>query len=283
MPAGGANATASAPQRAPGLPWPHRGAGAAGAALATFWLAQHLLTRAPLAPVALALAAAAAVLLLPRLGAVSSIVVLAGLAIVDGRAGGGLVLLAVGVATFALLPGAGALWPVPAGAVVLGVLGLGCAWPAAAGLSRLRPARRAGLAAAGFLWSTAAGALTRAPILWRPARLPAPARWTGSLPIALHRVLTAAVSGPLLPAALIWAIAAIALPLLASRGRPAVRLGLVAVWAGTTVSAVEAVGARPLAGAVAGALLGGLLAGAPSLTQLVRDTRRRSVAASPVP
>jgi hypothetical protein len=262
------------------LRWPERGLGAVGAALAAWWICRYMLGAAPLAPVTTALLAAAAVLLAPRLGAVTSVFALAALAVAEGHAGAGLMLVAVAAITLLLLLGAPSLWPVPAGAVALGVLGLGLAWPAVVGCSPLPAVRRAGLAAAGLVWVAAAGALMRAPILWRPHRLPG--SWAGSLPIALHQVLIPAAHATA-AAAIVWAAAAAALPLLVRLRRPEAAIVLIAIWSGVTASATGAALAAPLHGAVAGAVLGGALAAAVPFARLLRKTRSRAVFSSTVP
>jgi hypothetical protein len=270
--------------RAAAVRVPERGLAALAAALTAWWLCGHLLTRAPLTPVLLGLIAAVAVLVAPRLAAASLFVVFAVLAVAEGRPGGALVLAVLAVATVIALAGAGRLWAAPAGAAALGLLGLGTAWPAVAGMSGLSFPRRAGLAAAGFVWATAAGALVHAPAPWLEPHLPAPAAWTRSLPLALHRLILApATDRTLGPAVAVWAVAAVLVPWIARRLPAAAALVAIAVWSAATVAAVEAAGARPLAGAALGAVGGGLLAAAGPLLALARATARRGAVQEALP
>ncbi len=255
---------------------PERGFAALAAALTSWWLCGHLLTRPPAAPALLGLIAAAAVLVAPRLGAAALFLLFAGLAIIDGRPGGAVVLAALAGATIVALAGAGRLWPAPAGAAALGLLGLGTAWPAVAGMSGMSLPRRAGLAAAGFIWAGAAGALIRAPVPWLAPHLPAPSAWTRSVTLALDRVVTGPGGHVTVAALAVWAAAAALLPLLVTRLRPVAAIVGVAFWSGAVVAATEAVGARPLDGAALGAVCGGLLAASGPLAALARAALLRA-------
>jgi eukaryotic-like serine/threonine-protein kinase len=252
------------------IPWPARAAGAAGAGLAAGWLSAHLLTSAPLAPTAVALVVAAATLLLPRLAWVLATLALALIATTDGRTGGAVVLVvAAGLSAAPLLLARhGTLLAAPAGAVLLGMLGLAGTWPAVLGRIRLTIYQRAALGAGGFLWLATASDLVTHPIYWRPPRTPLPGTWMTSPPITLHDVLVPLLSHGVLPAALVWAAAAVTLPWITGPGRSLpVQLVLVAMWSAITVSAVEAVGAHHLRGATLGAVLGALIALAPVLVR----------------
>jgi serine/threonine protein kinase len=262
------------------VPWPQRGLAAAAAAGSVGWLCIHLLTSSPLAPVAAALLAAAAVLLLPRLGWIAAVAVLATLAVSDGRSAGGLGLMLVVGGTAILLVRSGRLWPLPAGAVLLGLVGLGGAWPAVVGRSGARWWQRAGLAAAGSVWLAGAGALAGHTLYARFVDLPRPTVWAGSPPLALHDVLLALLGSGLPEAALVWAVAAVVLPWLVRGRAPFLDIALTAVWAAATVSGTAAAGAQSIRGAVLGALAGALIALRPAVPRLAAGLRG---AAGPTP
>ncbi len=266
-------------------PWPERGLTAATGALAAGWLAAHLLASPPLAPVAFGLLAGVATLLLPRLGWLVTIGALVCLAAVGGRAGDALLLVALATTTaIVLIPAqATAIAPLPAAAAMLGLVGLGTVWPALAGRSGLSFARRAALSGLGFVWCAAAGALTGRAVPWRPAGLPRPEHWIASATTALHHVLIPAVTGAMLPAALVWALAAALLPLLTRRPPLPLAAVIAGLWAAATLAGTEAAGARNLHGAAAGALVAAAIAAAPALAALVRQARRRAVADVPLP
>jgi hypothetical protein len=221
-------------------------AGLAAAALA--WLAPA--ADFDVAPAAGAAGAAVAVLLAPRLGWIAMACALA------AWAGGptALVLGLAAVPTVVLLRRAGTLWSLPAGAPLLGLAGLAGAWPALAAQVP-RPWQRAALGALGGWWLALAEVLTG-----DPQALGAPPG-TALDTTHLDPLLT---SGALALAAL-WAVAALALPVLV-RGRvlAADVVGATA-WAATLGSATQALAGTlswqpTMRGLVAGAVVAGGLA-----------------------
>jgi serine/threonine protein kinase len=267
LPAGG---TEEPLPRAPRTSWPIRGLGAGAAGLSAGWIGAHALGPTPLAPAALALIAAGAVLLAPRLGWLVSVATLAGLAVAQNRPGAALVLAIVAALAALALVRDGELWPLPAGAVALGLFGLAGAWPAVAGAICRRWWQRAALAGAGFVWLSAAGELAGHSLYWRPQHAPAPGTWASSLQTAVHDVVIPLSHRAALGGALVWAIAAVVAPWLATRGPAGLRVVLVTIAAALTVAAVEATGARPLGAPALGAVLGGLLLLAPTLASELR-------------
>jgi serine/threonine protein kinase len=253
--------------------WIWRGAAALATAGSVAWVASHLLARGSFPPEALGGAAAILVLLLPRLGWAAAVLALATTAAVQGRAGGALVLIIATLVPVALLPRRGISWPLPAGAVALGAIGLAGAWPAVAARLGRTAWRRAALGLAGWIWLVGATQLAGLDLYAAPpAGTPGPAVWTGSLQVTLHDVLSPIVSSGRLAPAPVWALGAVVLPWL-QRGRSlALELVLVTVWAAMLVSATEVAltlgGHRhvpALRGAVLGAVIGGLVALAPAL------------------
>jgi eukaryotic-like serine/threonine-protein kinase len=221
-------------------------AGLAAAALA--WLAPA--ADLDVAPAAGAAGAAVAVLLAPRLGWIAMACALA--AWVGGPTA--LVLGLAAVPTVVLLRRAGTLWSLPAGAPLLGLAGLAGAWPALAAQVP-RPWQRAALGALGGWWLALAEVLTGDRLA-----LGAPPG-TALDTTHLDPLLT---SGALALAAL-WAVAALALPVLV-RGRvlAADVVGATA-WAATLGSATQALAGTlswqpTMRGLVAGAVVAGGLA-----------------------
>jgi hypothetical protein len=234
-------------------------AASALAAAALAWLGPE----PPLQALAGAGIAAFAVLVLPRLGwLLMAAAVLGWLAV---AAPGIALLLALAVAPVpALLPRHGPVWSLPALAPLLGLAGLAGAWPAVAGQAARWPARAA-LGGLGGWWLALAEALTSGRLLTGPASgvLPRDA-WEGS---ALHAVRDAVwplLSAGALAVAVLWALAAMLLPVLV-RGRSAA-LDLVgaAAWAATLAAATQALAEGllldPPRGLVAGAVLAGVVA-----------------------
>jgi hypothetical protein len=229
-------------------------AGAAAGALVTAALA-WLGPRAPLPAPAAGGVAAVAVAALPRAGwlavAVAVAVWLAG----GDRPGAAVVVLAAALPAAALLRRGGGLWSAPALAPLLGVAGLAGAWPALAGQAA-RPWHRFALGALGGWWLVLGEALSGARLGFDPPTDPG---WQETAARAWHDVLApAATSGALLVAGL-WALAALALPILV-RGRLfAVDLVAATAWAAALGSATQAV-APGIRGLVAGAVAAGGLA-----------------------
>jgi serine/threonine protein kinase len=259
-----------------------RGVGAGTAAVSVAWAASRLLGHSPVAPAVVGLVVAGAVLLAPRLGWMISMGVLALLA-ASGHAGGALMLAIVTGAGVLLMWPVSRNWSLPAGAGVLGVLGLAGAWPGLAARAGLRFWQRGLLGAAGFIWLAGADSLSRPRIF--PSRPPLPdlSVWTTSVPVTLHDVLSPLLASGVLVGAAVWAAAAIVGPWLVSRRRPVLSLVGVTVWSAVTVGAVRSLGPGQLQGAVIGALAGALVLLAPSLPALVRRARDQGRSAPRVP
>jgi hypothetical protein len=249
---------------------PRLGAGAGAGALVLLGLA--LGSAPPAAPGAVAAIAAVAVALLPRIGWLASAAAVCGwLATVP-----------------LLLPRAGVLWSAPALAPLLGVVALAPLFVGLAALvhvpgrSRRRGIlRRAGLAAAGFVWLAATEILTGSTLLFGVADGTLDrATWEGSIVDAATDGLVPIVSSPALAPALAWAAFAAVLPLLARGRYAAADLAVGALWVVGLVVAHEALGDLLAAttelqrarGAVAGAALGGLVA----VTVILLGPQRRA-------
>jgi hypothetical protein len=214
--------------------------------------------------------AALAVALLPRIAWVMVAAGLCGWLVSPeaDRQGTALVLAAAAAPLPLLLPRAGLLWSVPILAPLLGTVALA---PVFVGVAALAPTawRRAGLAAAGFLWLAIGELLTGRELLFGvpDGALPR-AEWEGSISAAAGDALAPLLSGPALAPAVVWAGFAMLLPLVV-RGRwLAVDLVGAGAWAAgllvahaaladmlaATTALDEARGA--LAGAIGAALVG---------------------------
>ena len=180
-----------------------------------------------------------------------------------GREGTALLLTAAAAPVPLLLPRAGLWWAVPALAPLLGVAGLAPLFVAIAALAPTR-LRRAGLAAAGFLWLVAAEVLTGDDLLYgAPGGVDPRSAWEGSLSGAATDALVPTLVSTALVPIVVWAAFAALLPLLV-RGRALILdvLGA-AIWAAGLVVAHSAMaGVRPSdalvdepRGLIAGALL----------------------------
>jgi hypothetical protein len=266
----------------PPVPWPARGGAAVGAALTAGWIAWLGYAPAGIPPAGYGLIAAVAVLALPRAAWLAVVVGLGALAAASHAGGAALVLVGVLVLPMVLLPRRGAAWPLPAGAVALGLMGLGGAWPAVAARIGASFWRRAALGAVGLVWLAAAGQLAgRDLYLRRPPGALSPGAWTGSLRVAIDHVVPALSGAGVLAAALVWAVAAGVLPWLA-RGRSLPIDGaIVAAWSASLVSATTAAvtlgGAERAAvggPAVLGPVVGGAVALAPAVLAARRPTSR---------
>jgi hypothetical protein len=221
-------------------------------------------------PPAAAGIAAIAVALLPRIAWLVVAAALCGWLISSeaDRQGTALLLAAAVAPMPLLLPRAGLLWSVPILAPLLGAIGLG---PAFIGIAALAPTarRRAGLAAAGFLWLALGELLTGKNLLFGvpDGTLPRP-EWEGSISAAASDALAPLLSGPSLAPAVVWAVAALLLPLVV-RGRwLAMDLVGAGLWAAGLLLALAALGDLLAAttalgqprGAIAGAIGAGLVA-----------------------
>jgi hypothetical protein len=246
-------------------PLPRVLAAGAAAALSAAALAT-LGPQPPVEPAAGAVIAAAAVVLLPRLGwLAASAALLAWLAVpVPGVA---LVVALAVVPVAPLLLRRGTVWSLPAVAPALGLIGLAGAWPALAGQSS-RWQVRAALGGLGGWWLAlgellASDRSVRLMLGGAPDVQPRPA-WEGSAVDALQHALWPILAGGALGLVVLWALAAILLPLLV-RGRSAA-LDIVAVtgWAAALAAATQALSEAlvldPPRGLVLGALAGGVVA-----------------------
>jgi hypothetical protein len=169
-----------------------------------------------------ALVAAAAVALLPRVGWIAAAMgVCTWLASPDGgQEGTALVLTAALLPIPLLLPRAGLLWSAPALAPLLGAIGLAPLFVGAAAFLGRTVWQRAGLAAAGLLWLRLAEALTGDDLLYgSAAAVPPRAGWEGSVVDAGRDAIEPVLSSVDLVLALAWIGAAVALPLLARAWR----------------------------------------------------------------
>jgi hypothetical protein len=187
----------------------------------------------------------------------------------------GVALLALAALAPPLLIGAaradsrlGVGWLVAALAPALGVAGLAGAFPAIAGQAAHWRARAA-LGVLGYWWLTLAGPLLGRELwLGAPHGTPPHSAWEGSLSLAAAHVVAPVLALGVLLGALLWGVAAVALPLIV-RGSSAVRdVAAVAVWSAVMVAAtpelaagLNAHAAHPSPrGAVLGAVLGALVA-----------------------
>jgi serine/threonine protein kinase len=230
-------------------------AGLAGSALA--WLGPEPLV----SPAAGALAAAAAVLVLPRLGWLAMVATLVAWLGATAPGIALLVLVAAGPVPL-LLARRGVVWSLAAAAPLLGLVGLAGAWPALAGQAKRWPARAA-LGAIGGLWLVLAEALTSQRLLFgQPRDVLAMAYWEGSAVDAARHALVPLWSGGTLAIAALWALAAALLPVLV-RGRSAA-LDLVATagWAAALAAATQALGEALMLDPPRGLVVGTLAAGA---------------------
>jgi eukaryotic-like serine/threonine-protein kinase len=196
------------------------------------------------APAAAAAAAAVAVALLPRIGwLVAAAGLCAWFVSPDAdRQGTALVLAAAAAPIPFLLPRAGLLWSAPVLAPLLGTVALA---PVFVGVAALAPTawRRAGLAAAGFLWLAVGEALTGETLLFGvPDGVLPRGDWEGSISAAASDALGPLVSGPALAPAVVWAAFALLLPLVV-RGRwLAVDLVGAMLWVAGLIAAHTALG-----------------------------------------
>ncbi|HEY2006263.1 MAG TPA: hypothetical protein VGG87_07415, partial [Solirubrobacteraceae bacterium] len=202
--------------------------------------ARHALAPSPLPVALLALAAAAVTLLLPRIGWLALTAAVAVTAVAQGHPGLALLLVPAALTAVVLVPWRATAWPLPAGAVALGLIGLAGAWPAMAGWAS-SAWRRAALAAAGWVWLLVAASITGHGLYldWVPAT--SAADWSGSFRGTVDVVITPLLSAGVLAPAVVWALAACVLPWLV-RGRSLLLDAiLVVIWSATVVAASTAV------------------------------------------
>jgi hypothetical protein len=233
-----ADAPAAAPRRAPsrGAREPLRLAPAQRllAASTTGLLAVAALAwLGPQAPVSpwWGLTAAAAVALVPRAGWIATAAAGVCWLLFAGQPGAAL-LVALALAAVPLtLPRAPALWSLPALAPALGVIGLAPAFPALAAQAQ-SAWRRAALAAVGLSWVLVGEALFgRRLLLGVAAGTRGRASWQGSVPDAASHALAPLMRSGALAFAIVWALAAVALPWLLRRRSLPLNSFAAAVWA----------------------------------------------------
>ena len=136
-----------------------------------------------------------------------------------GQAGTALLLAAALVAAPALLPGRPRLWSLPLLAPLLGIAGIAACYPALAGRAAKTTISRAALGAVGYWWLAASETLSGRRLLFGVAAGTRPrASWSGSLGGAVDHALAPLFTDGRLLTAMLWALAAAALPLLV-RGR----------------------------------------------------------------
>jgi hypothetical protein len=206
-------------------------------------------------------AVAVAVALLPRIGwllAAGAFAGWLGSELIDGTA----IVVGCALATVPLLlPRAGRLWSVPALAPLLGAIALAPAFPGLAGLASTAW-RRAGLAAAGFLWLGVAELLTSDSLLYGPPVDAEPrSEWAGSLGGGFSDALGPLASTPAMLTVVAWAGFAALLPVVVRGRSPALDVAAAVTWAAVLVAAHQGI-AELAAGQVARADARGAAAGA---------------------
>jgi hypothetical protein len=245
------------------------GAGALGGALVLAAL-EALGPEPPFSALAAAGLAGLVIALLPRIGWVLAA---AGVCIwlvspEADRQGTALVVAAAVAPTPFLLLRAGLLWSVAVLAPLLGTIALAPAFIGVAALAQTSW-RRAGLAAAGFLWLAGGELLTGEALLFGPPDGTLPrSDWEGSLTGAASNALEPLLTTPALAPLVVWALFAVLLPF-AVRGRW-IALDLIGagLWAAGLIAAQLALGDMLAAdvpleharGAVAGAIVAALVA-----------------------
>ncbi len=213
---------------APG--WRARAPAAAAAAATAVMLCGYVLQPAPAPPALMALLAGVSVAVAPRLGWLLLALVSTALLAIAGLPGEALLVLVAALTPALLLPSRGTSWPLPAGALLLGIVGLGGGWPALA--SRAGTAwRRAALGVAGWLWLVIAGEL-RGDGLYVRALLGTPTRsvWGSSLSQTVQDVVAGPATLRLLLTAAVWGCAAALLPAMRSRRSVVMDAALALFW-----------------------------------------------------
>jgi hypothetical protein len=212
---------------------------------------------------------AVVVLALPRIGWLAGAGAAVAWLIASGSGRPGFALLAAAGLTACplLLPHAGRSWSAPALAPLLGLVGFAAAFPALAGHAR-RATHRAALGALGFWWLALAEVmLDRRLHAGPPPGAETPARWSSSAAEAAAHALAPVLASGQLAGALVWGVAAVALPWvvrgpwpLAVIGASSWAAGLVLADAAAARLAAGAASQAPPRGAVAAALVGAVLA-----------------------
>jgi eukaryotic-like serine/threonine-protein kinase len=245
-----------------------RGTAALGVAVLTAAGLAVLGPAAPVSPVAVAAAAGALTLLLPRLGWACAALALLGWVAAAQPGLGVLVAAAVAPVPLLLRRAAPGWWSAPGLALGLGVVGLPGAWVAVAGQAR-RVQQRAALGALGAWWLLLAEpAAERALLLGRAPGTDPRAAWEASAGAGVTDALAPLLSGGGLVVAAVWAAGAAVLPWLV-RGRSAgPDLVGAAAWSAGVAAATQGActalawpGGAPVPhGLVAGAVAAGVLA-----------------------
>jgi eukaryotic-like serine/threonine-protein kinase len=217
-------------------------------------------TALPLTPLVAALAVAAVVLVLPRLGwlaAATGLVV--ALAAPPVEAPGTALVVGVGLlACPLLLSRAGRAWSLPGLAPLLGVASVAAGYCAVAGQAR-GPLRRVALGAAGFWWLALTELLVGKRLhLGAPESVPPPSGWAGSANDTASEVLWPLLSSGALLGAVAWGAAALVLPWLVRGRRPLADGVCAAAWAAGLATADGAVAALAHPGARGDPVHGGL-------------------------
>ena len=208
--------------------------------------------------------AAVAAVLLPRVVWLAVCAALIVLLAASGLPGAAVLVLAAVAPIPFLLAQRGSLWPAPAGAVVVGALSAGLAWPALAAQAAT-PLRRAALGALGAWWLLLADQLLARPVLLGAVSSDA---WKGSAADAASDVIWPLLTSGALLLALPWALGAALLPLLVRGRRLALDFVFVSAWSVALAASSAAVaaglawphGAVTVQGLAAGTLLGALIA-----------------------
>ena len=228
------------PDSGPDYAWPPRALAAGGAAALTVWLTAGALAPSPVPPAAAGLLAAAAVLLLPRLGWGALTIALAVLAAAQHLPGAAAVITIALLLPLLVSPAAPTTWPLSAGAAALGFIGLAGAWPAAAARAGT-PWRRAALGAVGWVWlllaSAVAGKSLYLPLV--PGVAP-PHAWMSSLSTTVDHLLRPEISAGVVAPAAVWALAAVTLPWLVRGSSLILDVVRALIWAAIVVSATGA-------------------------------------------
>jgi hypothetical protein len=276
------------PRRRPRVALRGRAFAGAAAGLLTLAVLELLSPAMTFSPAAAAGISALTVALLPRLGWIATTVTLCGWLASPAVARDGMaaVLLAACLPIPFLLPHSPASWTVPALAPLLGVAGLGVAYPAVAGQASTWD-RRAALGVVGWLWLALAEAAVKTPLLFglvdgqRERRY-----WLHDGWRALSHAVAPLFASPTVLTGVAFAIAAALLPVLVRGLRLALDLIAAAVWAGALYAAL--LGIETLAGPgvdARGAAAGAALAAVIAVTAgAVRRSRgETSLGPNPVP
>jgi hypothetical protein len=224
----------------------------------------------PASPLGGALAAAIAVLALPRLAwlvlAAAIVVWVAG---APGAVGDRAWLLAAAAlpVPFALRRAPSPAWSLPAAAPLAALAGAAGAFPALAGLVG-RPLERAALGALGAWWVLLAEALLHRTLVLGAPTAAAPGGWDAVIAVA---------TSPAMALAGVWAVAAAMLPFLVRGRLLSVDIVLAAAWAAGLAAATQgALGAAPrglIPGAVAAGALAVALRWSADASRAVRESR----------